>query len=55
MYLQLQAVTKLAWVCFKAMIPCLWAQDHELNFILLLDYEFALPRYGINDTRLVGI
>jgi hypothetical protein len=28
---------------------------HELNFILLLDYKFRLPKYDINNPRFVGL
>jgi hypothetical protein len=28
---------------------------HGLNLILLLDYNFMLPKYNISDTRFVGL
>jgi hypothetical protein len=49
------ATTAIATIKFNAAIQnCISGHDteltHELNYILLYYYKFALPRYGINNT-----
>jgi len=29
--------------------------DHELNYVLLLNYTFSLPKCDINNTRYIGL